>query len=125
MTQSIAHLFFEACEKFDKPDAVMVKENGAYRPYSHKFFRQRVSHLGRGLIGLGLEENEHVAILAETRFEWSIADLAIISAGAVDVPIYPTLNADQIAWILENSDAVGVIASTREQVDKVLAIRTN
>jgi len=121
--QSIAHLFFDACTRFDKPDAVLVKEKGVYGPYSHKFFRQRVSHFGRGLMGLGLKEGEHVAILAETRFEWAIADLGIISAGGVDVPIYSTLTPDQVAWILNNSESVAIVVSTRDQAEKVLSVK--
>ena len=120
---SIAHMFFEACQKFDKPDAVLVKENGAYRPCSHKAFRARVEHFGRGLIEMGLKAREHVAILAETRYEWAIADLGIVSTGAVDVPIYPTLSSEQIEWILNNSDAVGVVVSNYKQYEKLMAIR--
>ncbi len=121
--QSIAHLFFEACETFDKPDAVLIKREGAYGPVSHKFFRQRVSDFGRGLIAAGLALGEHVAIQAETRFEWAIADLGIISAGGVVVPVYPTLTAEESAYILEHADAVGVVVSTAEQAEKVIAIR--
>ncbi|MDJ0836373.1 MAG: long-chain fatty acid--CoA ligase [Acidobacteriota bacterium] len=121
--QSIAHMFFEACEKYDKKDAVLVKTDGAYRPISHKFFKQRVCHFARGLISLGVEEGAHVAILAETRFEWAVADLGIVCAGCVVVPVYPTLTADEIAWILDNADAKGVVVSSLEQVEKVLAIK--
>lgn len=123
--QSIIHLFFEACEHFDKNDAIQVKENGQYVSYSHKFFRQRVSHFARGLMDLGLAEGEHVAILAETRFEWAIADLAIVASGGINVPIYPTLTSEDVAWILDHSDSVGVIVSNSEQAIKVLAEKDN
>ncbi len=121
--ESISHLFFDACTRYDKQNAVMVKEEGVYRPYSHRFFKQRVSHFGRGLMSMGLDQGEHVGILAETRFEWAIADLGIISAGGVDVPIYSTLTADQVTWIVNNSESVGIVVSTRDQAEKVLSVK--
>lgn len=123
MSQSIAHLFQEACSQFDKKEAVLIKKDGAFGPVSHRFFRQRVEHFARGLLTLGLAEDEHVAILAETRFEWAVADLGILYAGGVNVPVYPTLTADEAAYILNHSDAVGVVCSSLEQVHKVQSIR--
>lgn len=123
MTASIAQLFFDACQQFDKKDAVLVKTDGTYKPISHRFWRQRVNHFARGLISLGVQIDEKVAILAETRFEWTIADLGIVCAGGVNVPIYPTSSVDDIAYILDNSDAVGVVASSAEQIDKLLSIK--
>ena len=118
--QSIAHMFFEACDNFDKPNAAMVKIEGSYKKFSHKFFRQRVNHFGRGLMGLGVADGDHIAILAETRFEWAIADLGIVCAGGVGIPVYPTLTSDQAAWILDNSEAKGIVVSTLEQAEKVM-----
>ena len=121
--QSIAHLFFEVCERYDKSDAIRVKRDGRYQPVSHKFFRQRVSDFGRGLMALGMAEGAHVGILSETRFEWAIADLGIISAGGVNVPIYPTLTDDEIAWVLNNAEVTGLVLSSAEQVDKILGVK--
>jgi len=121
---SVFHMFDQACERFDRPNAVMVKQDGAYKPRSHRFFRQRVHLFGRGLMTLDVKPGDHVALLAETRFEWAIADLGIMGAGAVTVPVYPTLTADQVAWILENSDAVGAVVSTREQAEKAAAAKS-
>lgn len=120
---TIPKMFFNACQKYDKPNAILVKTGGSYKPHSHKFFKQRVSDFGRGLIELGMSPKEHCAILAETCFDWAVADLGIVSAGGVDVPIYPTLSAEQIAWIINNSDSMGVVVSNREQAEKVLSIR--
>ena len=121
--QSVVHLFFEACEKFDKPDAVKVKIDGAYQPFSHKFFRQRVSHFGRGLMDLGMKKDDRVAIFSETRFEWAVADLGIMSAGGTVVPVYQTLPGEQAEYILNNSGAIGVICSTQALVDEVLSVK--
>lgn len=120
---SIPQLFFQACERFNKDDAVMVKVQGVFQPRSHKRFRERVTNFGRGLMQLGLQPGEHMALLSETRWDWAVADLGIVSNRAVDVPIYPTLSANQTAWILNNSDAMGIIVSDRTQAQKINAIR--
>ncbi len=120
---SIAHLFFEACKRYDKSDAIRVKREGSYQSVSHKFFRQRVSDFGRGLMALGMAEGAHIGLLSETRFEWAIADLGIVSAGGVNVPIYPTLTDDDIAWVLGNAEVTGLILSSAEQVGKILAVK--
>lgn len=123
--QSIPELFFASCDKFNKGDAILVKIDGHYKPHSHKFFKQRVVNFGRGLMALGLDAKQHFAIMSETRFEWAIADLGILGAGAVSVPIYQTLTAKEIEYILHDSEAVGVIVSDGEQLEKVLSIRKN
>ncbi len=120
---NLFHLFEHACAQYDKANAVMVKQDGAYKSLSHKFFRQRVFLFGRGLMALGVKPGEHVALMAETRFEWAVADLGVMGAAGVTVPVYPTLLADQAGWILDNSDAVGVVVSTKAQAEKALAAR--
>ncbi|MEP6858823.1 MAG: long-chain fatty acid--CoA ligase, partial [Gemmatimonadales bacterium] len=65
-----------------------------------------------------------VAILSENRPEWAIADYACLTAGLTDVPIYPTLPADQIAYILKDSGAVAIFISNKTQADKIREIRT-
>ncbi len=67
---------------------------------------ERVRGVAKGLVALGVEPGERVALMAHTRVEWMIADLAIMSAGAITVPVYETSSADQLGWILEDSGAV-------------------
>ena len=74
-----------------------------------------------GLRALGLKEGDRVAILSETRVEWSVCDYACICTGILDVPIYSTLTAPQVAYILENSEASLVFASTPDQARKAKA----
>jgi long-chain acyl-CoA synthetase len=116
-------LFFEACQKFDKPDALQVKVNGQYRPISHRDLQERVRRTALGLQELGVKWGERVAILSENRPEWAIADYACLTAGLADVPIYPTLPAEQIPHILNDSGAVAIFVSTPEQAQKILSIR--
>jgi long-chain acyl-CoA synthetase len=85
---------------------------------------QRVRAVAAALRAWGIAKGYRVAILAENRWEWAIADFACLALGVVDVPIYPTLLADQIAPLLADSGARAIFVSTRIQHDKIAAIRS-
>jgi long-chain acyl-CoA synthetase len=121
---TLTQLFFDAIGKFNRPDALQVKIGGTYRPISHADVLTRVRHAARGMAGLGAKRGDRVAILSENRPEWAIADYACLTAGFADVPVYPTLPADQIAYILKDSGAVGMFVSNREQAEKIKEIRS-
>jgi long-chain acyl-CoA synthetase len=121
---TLTKLFFDAVSKFNRPDALQVKVAGAYKPISHTEVAERVRHCARGLTSLGVRRGERVAILSENRPEWAIADFACLTAGLTDVPIYPTLPADQIAYILKDSGAVAIFVSTKTQAEKIREIRS-
>ena len=121
---TLTRLFFDAVSKFNRPDALQVKVAGAYKPISHAEVADRVRHAARGLASLGVRRGDRVAILSENRPEWAIADFACLTAGLTDVPIYPTLPADQIAYILKDSGAVAIFVSTKIQAEKVREIRS-
>lgn len=116
-------LFFESVEKYRKPDALQFKRNGRYEPISHDMLAQRVRHTALGLEELGVRGGDRVAILSENRPEWAIADYACLQLGATDVPIYPNLPPDQIAYILHDSGAVAIFVSTDAQAAKIAEIR--
>ncbi|HVE79035.1 MAG TPA: long-chain fatty acid--CoA ligase [Gemmatimonadaceae bacterium] len=120
---TLNQLFFEAVEKYDKPDALMVKVNGVYTPISHRTIAERVRRIALGLRGLGVNPGDRAAILSENRPEWALADYGCLTAGVADVPIYPTLPAEQITYILRDSGAVAAFVSTPEQAAKIAAIR--
>lgn len=86
-------------------------------------FAQRVRAAAKGLIAAGVQPGDRVSIFADTRFEWTLADYAIMAAGAATVPIYPSSSAEQVEWILADSGAVGVFCATADQVGKVVQIR--
>jgi long-chain acyl-CoA synthetase len=117
-------LFFDTVSKFNRPDALQVKVAGAYKPISHTEVADRVRHAARGLLSLGVTRGDRVAILSENRPEWAIADFACLTVGLTDVPIYPTLPADQIAYILKDSGAVAIFVSDKTQADKIRQIRS-
>lgn len=121
---TLNHLFFDAVSKYNRPDALQVKTGGAYRPISHTEVADRVRHAARGLSSLGVRRGDRVAILSENRPEWAIADFACLTVGLTDVPIYPTLPADQIAYILKDSGAVAIFVSNKAQAEKIREIRS-
>ena len=120
---TLTRLFFDAVSQFNRPDALQVKVAGAYKPISHSEVAERVRHSARGLTSLGVRRGDRVGILSENRPEWAIADFACLTAGLTDVPIYPTLPADQIAYVLKDSGAVAIFVSTRIQAEKIREIR--
>jgi long-chain acyl-CoA synthetase len=120
---TLTQLFFEAVAKYNRPDALQYKALGVYRPISHSEVSLRVRHASRGLTALGINRGDRVAILSENRPEWAIADFACLTAGLADVPIYPTLPADQIAYIIRDSGAAAVFVSTRAQAEKIQQVR--
>ena len=73
---------------------------------------EEVRATAKGLIAAGIQIGDRVAIMARTRYEWTILDFAIWYAGAVVVPIYDTSSAEQIDWILNDSSTVGIIVET-------------
>src|SRR5207244_6068874 len=105
-------------------DALQVKTGGVYKTISHREVADRVRHAARGLSSLGVHRGDRVAILSENRPEWAIADFACLTGGMTDVPIYPTLPADQIAYILKDSGAVAIFVSTKIQAEKIREIRS-
>jgi long-chain acyl-CoA synthetase len=106
-----------------KPDQLLYKSQGAWRPIASLDFVARIRDVAIGLRAAGIRPGDRVALLSENRPEWSMTDYAVLSAGAATVPIYPTLLADQIEFILRDSGARGVIVSTADQLAKIQAIR--
>jgi long-chain acyl-CoA synthetase len=96
---------------------------GGSRSFSTEEFFRRTSGLAAGLERLGVARGDRVALLAENRPEWHMADLAVLSLGAIDVPLYPTLTAKQIAYQLNDSGAVAAIVENGAQMEKFLEVR--
>ncbi len=103
-------------------DAFSRKTIGGYEDVSTEAFARQVRYLGLGLSELGIEPGNRVAILSENRLEWAIADLAILSIGAINVPIYISLPPPQIRYLLEDSGARAIIVSNENQLEKIREI---
>ena len=119
MVQTIADLFYQACA-FQSPDALAYRKGGAYVPISHQELQARVERLALALEWRGLKAGEPVALICENRPEWAIVDYACAISGLPTVPLYPTLNAPQSAFILKHSEARIVFCSTADQARKAL-----
>jgi long-chain acyl-CoA synthetase len=103
--QTIPHYCFESFTRHNKRDALASKADGAWNYISGNEAVERVKRIAMGLAALGVKAGDRIAVLSENRPEWSLADLAILSLRAVNVPIYTTQAVEQIRFILENSGA--------------------
>jgi len=117
-------IYAETCE-LQRDAAMMVKKGDRWEKISVPEFRDNVRWFSTALRNLGVKPGDRVAILAENRPEWAFADFGILCAAAVTVPVYPTLLAWQIEYILNDASAVAVICSTDEQMKKVLEIKSH
>jgi len=121
---TINALFFDAVERYDRADALSTKGRGVWEPISHRTILERVRRTALGLAELGIKAQDRVAILSENRPEWLIADYACICSAITDVPIYPTLPADQLPYLLNDSGARAIFVSSADQARKVASIRS-
>lgn len=102
----------------DAPEAVLFARRlaGGWQDVTAREFADQVATLAKGLIASGIGPGDRVAIMSKTRYEWTLADYAIWMAGAVSVPIYETSSAEQVEWILTDSEAVALIAETADHL---------
>jgi long-chain acyl-CoA synthetase len=122
--RTIPELLWSAVRERPRPDCLAYREgNGPYVPVSSAQVLERVRNLSLGLRSLGVAPGDRVAILSENRYEWALADLAALACGAVTVPIYPTLLAPAIEYILADCEPVAIFLSSPEQAAKVAAGR--
>jgi long-chain acyl-CoA synthetase len=103
--------------------AILRKVQGKYESISYLEYRTYVKRFMLGLDSIGVKEGDKIAIIAENRVEWLISDMAIICLGAIDVPIYPSLTAKQIEFILNDSECKYVIVSNQFQLNKINKIK--
>jgi long-chain acyl-CoA synthetase len=123
-SETIADLLPLAAARYGDNPAVMYKEeSGDWATRSYAEVEDTVRALALGLIDLGVERGDKVAILANTRPEWTYFDFAALSAGATVVPIYQTNSPEECQYVLENSDAKVVVVEDSEQLAKVLEVR--
>jgi long-chain acyl-CoA synthetase len=112
-------------EKYNKPNALAAKENGKWITYSTQQFADNVNNLSYGIIGLGIEKDEKIAIIANNRPEWNFADFASQQAGAITVPIYPTISENDLNFILNDAKVKYIFVSSAELYAKVKAVAAN
>jgi len=111
---TLPELLIRGLDNFPSGHLAATKRNGEWIKTDVETFKQKVRQLSLGLYDIGVRRGDKVSLHAENSTEWIICDLALLSMGAVSVPIYTTQPGDQIKYILENSDAVVHIVSNDE-----------
>jgi long-chain acyl-CoA synthetase len=122
-TRTLAGLVPQAVAQFGESPAVRYKRDGEWLDVSYARLGEIVQETALGLIDLGIEPGERVCILANTRPEWSYADLAASAIGAVVVPIYQTNSPEECHWVIADSGACAIVCEDAAQLAKVAAVR--
>jgi long-chain acyl-CoA synthetase len=120
---TIADIVSLAAERYGERPAARFKRDGDWAEISYAELAETVSEIARGLLDLGLQAGDRVALLCTTRVEWTCVDFAITAAGGVVVPIYPTNSPDECAWVAGDSQSRFVVCEDASQVAKIVAVR--
>ncbi len=121
--RTLAELVPRAASRHGDRPAIRYKRDDSWHDVTYAEFAEIVTEIGLGLIDLGIEAGERVCILANTRPEWSYADMAATSAGAVVVPIYQTNSPEECHWVISDSDACAIVCEDAGQLAKIATIR--
>ena len=121
-SSTVADLIPRAAAEHAEHTAVRFKRDGAWHDVSYTELAAIVQEIGLGLIDLGVEQGERVCILANTRPEWSYADLGATAAGAVVVPIYQTNSPEECLWVISDSGASTIVCENAQQLAKIAAV---
>ncbi len=109
------------------PGSVGLKRKleGTWKPVTWREFAGQVRAIAAGFIAAGIQPGDRVALMSRTRFEWTLLDYAILTAGGVTVPIYPTSSLEQVEWILGDSGAVAIIVETGQHARMIESVRAS
>lgn len=113
-------------EKYNLKEALVTKYNGEWQATSTKSYVDQANAISRGLLKLGVQPNDKVAVIStNNRTEWNVMDVGILQLGAQNVPIYPTISSDEYEYVLNHSGSVYCFVSDKEVLDKVNKIKGN
>ena len=113
-------------EKFNLDKAFTTKYNGEWQSISTKEYINQVNAISRGLLRLGVKPNDKIAVISSTnRTEWNVIDIGVLQIGAQNVPIYPTICAEDYEYILNHSEAIYCFASDDAVLEKLNVIKAN
>jgi len=122
--QSIPQMFFTRATTRGANPAHRVKRDGVWHDTSWQELQDTVRYIARGLLGLGVQAGDRIAILSDSRSEWVQCDLGIQATAGITVPIYPSSTEEQTAYILQNSESTHIFVDTPAQLAKVQHIRS-
>jgi len=117
--RTLVEVFERALRRHARPDALNAKRGGAWQPISSEEFLRRARHIALGLHALGVRRGDRVAILSESSPEWVLTDAGCLSAGVIDVPLYPTLAPPQACYILNDSGSTVLFIQNPEAYARV------
>ncbi|MFC4802726.1 AMP-dependent synthetase/ligase [Neobacillus sp. GCM10023253] len=116
---NLVEVVARTAHRYADKDAFLWKQNGKWHGISYFTFWEKVKQVAAGLAHLGVKRNDKIAILSENNPYWPVADLAILSLGAVSVPIHSTLPNDQVEYILNNADCTFIFVQDENYLKKV------
>ncbi len=119
---TLARMIRDRHDRWTSRRCMMIKQGGRYRDVSWKEYYGLATRVALALVARGIRPGDRVALLSPTRYEWAVADTAILTAGAVTVPIYPSLTRPEVKRLLERSGARGLFVSDAEQLEKCLPL---
>lgn len=120
---NVANIVFDHAQNHPSEALFALRSGTGWTDLSAGEFAARVTALAKGFIAAEIAPGDRVALMSKTRFEWTVCDFALASAGIVVVPIYETSSADQVEWILSDSGSVAAIVETKEHAATVAEIR--
>ncbi len=123
MEQTINEVFINRVEKSKDRIAVEKKKNGKWEQATWSEYYDSSRALGLALTRLGVKKGDRVSLLSENRLEWLYSDMGTLGIGAVLVPIYTTLTAEEVEYIVDNSESKVLIVENHDQLDKVLSFK--
>jgi long-chain acyl-CoA synthetase len=112
---------FTNAEKWPGSAGLKRKLDGTWQQVTWREFAEQVRAVAAGLIAAGIQPGDRVALMSRTRFEWTLIDYAILTAGGVTVPVYPTSSLEQVEWILGDSGAVAAIVETGDHPQTLMS----
>ncbi len=113
-------------EKYNLDAALVTKQNGEWVKTSTKEYLEKANAISRALLRLGIQKDDKIALISTTnRTEWNIMDIGILQTGAQNIPIYPTICAEDYEYVLNHSESIYCFVSDAEVLEKVNKVKAN
>ena len=113
-------------QELARPDALNTKYNGEWKATSSELFYQQAHQISSGLLEMGVQPGDKIGMISSNnRTEWCIVDMGVLQLGAINVPIYPTITANDYEYILNHSESQYCFVSDKEVYDKLVSVKKN